>query len=367
MIVRNAAVLRDDAFVGGDLFVEGGRFAESGGGEVVDASGLYAVPGLVDIHLHGCVGYDFCDGTQQAIAAIAEYQAANGVTAFCPATMTLPEEQLLGICREAAAYTGSGAILAGITMEGPFFNAAKKGAQNAVYLREPDYGLYQRMQAASGGMLRVACVAPELSGAMAFIRQVVADGCRVSIAHTAAAYDVCMEAAEAGARHVTHLFNAMTPFSHRAPGVLGAAFDSGMMVELICDGFHLHPSVVRAMLAMFGPERTLLISDSMMAAGLGNGVYSLGGQEVRVREKRALLRDGTIAGSAHNLMDCLRAAVSFGIPLPTAVRMASGNPARAIGRECDMGSLEKGRQANFVLLEKDLRIAAVYIRGRRVA
>lgn len=371
MIIQNANVLSGDRFKPGDLYIEGDRFAAAASGETLDAAGMYAIPGLVDIHLHGCMGFDFCDGSRQATTAIAKYQAQSGITAFCPATMTLPEERLVAICSEAAAYAQNAlapgeALLAGITMEGPFFSAAKKGAQNERYLRAPGYALYSSMQQASGGMLRVACVAPELPDAMEYIRCVSADGCKVSLAHTTADYDTAIEAAKAGASHVTHLYNAMPPFAHRAPGIVGAAFDSGMTVELVCDGFHLHPSVVRATLAMFGSEHVVLISDSMMATGLGNGTYELGGQAVFVNNKRALLQDGTLAGSSCNLMDCLRTAVSFGIPLAVAAKMASTNPAKVIGCFDEMGSIEPGKLANLVLLDTALNVTAVFIRGGQV-
>lgn len=366
MKIANAQVFQEDgSFRQQDVFVAGEHFCDHAQGETLDAAGLFLIPGLVDIHLHGCVGHDFCDGTREAIAAIARYEAQNGVTAFSPATMTLPEETLLEVCRQAARYDGGGAMLAGITMEGPFFSVAKKGAQNEAFLRAPDTGLYRRLQEASGGLLKVACVAPELPGAMEFIGRVSGE-CAVSLAHTAADYDTAMRAFAAGASHVTHLFNAMEPFLHRAPGVVGAAADSGATVELICDGVHLHPAMVRAAVKLFGAERVVLVSDSMMATGLADGEYALGGQAVTVKGGRALLADGTIAGSARNLMDCVRTAVAQGIPLGAAVRMASANPARVIGRSGDMGAVRPGMLANFALLDEALALEAVYIKGKPV-
>lgn len=366
MIVENGLVYTPDhTFREEALFVEGETIATAAQGERIDASGCYVIPGLVDLHLHGCVGHDFCDGTPEAISAMADYLAENGITAFHPATMTLSEEELEGICRTAAAWQGSGAIFCGITMEGPFFNEAKKGAQNAAYLRPPDKALYHRLQEASGNRIGIVCIAPELEGALSLIQDLSPE-CRISLGHTAADYETAVKAFQAGASHVTHLFNAMPPFSHREPGIIGAAADEGAEVELICDGIHLHPSMVRSVVKLFGPEKVVLISDSMRATGLGDGNFTLGGQDVTVKDGKALLANGSIAGSAVNLMDCLRNAVSFGISLEDVVGMATENPARAIGRSGEMGSLEPGKLANFVLLDQSLSLQGVYLRGKRV-
>ena len=195
---------------------------------------------------------------------------------------------------------------------------------------------------------------------MEFIRE-ASKTCRVSLGHSAAGYDAAMEAFEAGAGHVTHLFNAMPPLHHREPGIIGAALDSGATAELICDGYHVHPSVVRAAFRLFG-ERLSLISDSLRCAGMPDGSYILGGQPILVREGQATLPDGTIAGSSISLMEGVRRAVSFGIPLEAAVYAASAAPAAAAG--LDAGVLARGRPADLVLLDRELRIQAVFVDGR---
>ena len=190
----------------------------------------------------------------------------------------------------------------------------------------------------------------------------------VSLAHTTADYDTAMEAYRRGAREATHLFNAMPPFTHRAPGVVGAAFDSPQVkVELICDGIHIHQSVVRAVFRLFGPERVVLISDTMRAAGMPDGDYTLGGQDVKVKGKFATLADGTIAGSVTDLMSCMRTAVGFGIPLADAVRAAAVNPAQVLGIYGRYGSLEPGKMANIVVLDSGLNVRDVFFRGERLA
>ena len=369
MIIKNAKVYSDGCrFVEKDLIIRDGRIvfgaAPLEGEAVIDADGAYALPGLVDIHFHGAVGHDFCDADAAGLQAIADFEASKGVLAICPATMTFSEEILNGIMDVAAAHRNErGADLVGINMEGPFISEKKKGAQNGAYLHAPDAAMFRRVQAQANGLFKLCDLAPELPGAMQTIEELSGE-VRISLAHTEADYDTACEAFRRGARQVTHLYNAMPPFSHRAPGVIGAAFDSeNVAVELIADGVHIHPSVVRAVFTLFG-GRVILISDSMMATGLEDGEYSLGGQAVTVRGNLATLHDGTIAGSATNLMDCVRSAVRMGIPLGQAVRAASTNPARALGIEHDYGSLEAGKLANVVLLDDELNIHTILLRGR---
>lgn len=332
---------------------------------IIDGAGCYAIPGLVDIHFHGCDGHDFCEGTDEAIQIIADYQLANGITSICPATMTLGEETLAKVCLAAAAHDNQkGATLCGINMEGPFLSKAKKGAQNPAYLKLPDADMFHRLNEQSGKLIKLVALACEEEGAMEFIDKVKADAV-VSLAHTISDYDTAMEAFNRGAKQVTHLYNAMLPFTHRDPGVVGAACDTeDCMVEVICDGIHIHPSAIRTTFKMFTDDRICLISDSMMATGMADGEYALGGQPVKVVGNKATLKDGTIAGSVTNLMDCMRTAVSFGIPLESAVKCASMNPAKAIGIYDQYGSLATGKVANIVLLNEDLTIKQIILKGQ---
>lgn len=336
--------------------------AAPGKESVTDAVGGYVIPGLIDLHFHGCMGSDCCDGTDEAFRTIAEYELKQGVTSITPATMTMPEETLTQICRCAKNYSHTdGASLFGLYLEGPFINPAKKGAQNETYIRHADTEMLSRLLEASGGMIRTVTVAPEMEGAMDFIRQ-NKDRVRISIAHTAADYDTAMEAFACGASQLTHMYNAMMPFAHRAPGPIGAASDSSRcMAELICDGIHVHPAAVRAAFKLFGDDRILFISDSIRATGLSDGQYDLGGQTVTVKGHKALLPDGTIAGSVTNLMGCMRTAVQdMGIPLASAVKCASSNPAKALGLFHEYGSLAPGKYADVVILSKKLEVKAVF-------
>ncbi|MDE6590729.1 MAG: N-acetylglucosamine-6-phosphate deacetylase, partial [Oscillospiraceae bacterium] len=330
-------------FVERDVCFDGGLLTpDSRDSQSYDASGCYVIPGLTDVHFHGCRGADLSDGDPEGLETMARYELGRGVTQICPAGMTLLEEQLLKVCRTAAEHRRAnrpGADLVGINLEGPFLSMAKKGAQNGEWLHAPDVPMLRRLMEAADGLVKLVSVAPEEPGAMEFIQEVSED-VAVSVAHTTADYDTALEAFRRGAREVTHLFNAMPGFTHRAPGVVGAALDSPWArVELICDGVHIHPSVVRATFQMFGAGRVVLISDTMRAAGMSDGEYGLGGQNVIVKGPLATLEDGTIAGSVTDLMACMKTAVSFGIPLADAVRAAAVNPAKAIGIFDRVGSL----------------------------
>lgn len=339
----------------------GGCGSEYGNQEVLDAEGCYLIPGLTDIHFHGCAGHDFCEGTKEAFEAIASYELCQGVTSMCPATMTLSPKRLAEILKGAAAYRRrqqsgencQGAELVGIHMEGPFVSPHKKGAQNGTYIRNPDAEMVKNWQKDGEGLVRLMTIAPELPGAMECI-ETCKDGMHFSLGHTQADYDTAMNAFHAGADHVTHLYNAMPPFSHREPGVIGAAFDyGGCYVELICDGIHLAPSTVRAAFRLFGDDRIILVSDSMEATGMPDGRYQLGGQRVNVKGSLATLSDGTLAGSVTPLYQCVRKAVSMGIPLESAVKAATINPCRSIGIDAEYGSIEIGKKAHFLLLNRN--------------
>ena len=324
MILKNGLVFTEDArFVLADVEIADGKIAQVAapgtldGPDAVDVSGKYVTPGFVDIHIHGSKGSDFCDAGAEHIETMSAYLGGEGVTAFCGTTMAFDEPILTNIFNIAKPYINKetgGAVLRGINMEGPFFNKAKKGAQAEKYIVDPEIEMFDRLYELSGDAIKLIDVAPELPGAVPFIER-ASKKCVVSIAHTTANYDQAKAAFAAGASHVTHLFNAMPPFNHRDPGVVGAASDDAAHVEMISDGIHLHPAVVRSVFRWFGAERVCLISDSMRAAGMPNGVYSLGGQTVYMTDGKATLEDGTIAGSATCLAECFRRAVSFGVPL----------------------------------------------------
>lgn len=372
MRYENGWIFADGRFVRGGFSVENGRFAhvlEDVPGPAEDLDGALVIPGLVDIHVHGCAGADFSDGDYAGLVRMARYLARRGVTSFAPASMTLPYDALDKAFHAAARLRreglADGARLMGIQMEGPFLSREKRGSQNPAYLRLPDWDRFLRLYDAAEGLLRIVDVAPELPGAVEFTRR-ASEKCRVSVAHTAAGYDQAAAVFDAGATHLTHLFNAMSGIHHRHPGPIGAASErENVTAELICDGIHVHPSAVRMAFRLF-PGRICLISDALRCCGMADGSYSLGGQEILLSGGVARLTGGAIAGSAADLYQCMRRAVSFGIPREQAVWAATALPARVIGRESETGAIADGRAADFVICGGELEPKAVYLGGKRL-
>lgn len=372
MRYENGWIFADGRFARGGFSVENGRFAhvlEDVPGPAEDLDGALVIPGLVDIHVHGCAGADFSDGDYAGLVRMARYLARRGVTSFAPASMTLPYDALDKAFHAAARLRreglADGARLMGIQMEGPFLSREKRGSQNPAYLRLPDWDRFLRLYDAAEGLLRIVDVAPELPGAVEFTRR-ASEKCRVSVAHTAAGYDQAAAVFDAGATHLTHLFNAMSGIHHRHPGPIGAASErENVTAELICDGIHIHPSAVRMAFRLF-PGRICLISDALRCCGMADGSYSLGGQEILLSGGVARLTGGAIAGSAADLYQCMRRAVSFGIPREQAVWAATALPARVIGRESETGAIADGRAADFVICGGELEPEAVYLGGKRL-
>lgn len=368
MIIKNGLVFEENkTFTVRDVYVENGiitdDLAQVTDRTEIDASGLYVLPGLIDIHSHGAVGYDFSDADTEGLKKILRYERSHGITSYCPTSMTLPVTQLKEIFATAVeaqkdAASEKQAALAGINMEGPFLDPAKKGAHVEEHIAPPDVNVFRECCECCDNLIRLVTLAPNVPGAIEFI-QALHEEVVISLGHTAADYNTSKKAIEAGAKHVTHLYNAMMPLAHREPGLIAAAAEnSECMAELICDGIHIHESVVRATFKLF-PDRVCLISDSMRATGLTDGTYDLGGQKVTVCGKLATLTDGTIAGSATNLYDCMRTAISFGIPREEAVAAATINPAKSIGIFNKAGSLTPGKKADILLADRDWNLVRV--------
>jgi len=332
--------------------------------ETIDFGDDYIIPGLIDIHTHGGAGGDFSDGDAAGIHIAARHYARHGVTGFLATTMTIPEVELTGAMQTIKEFTpGEGeAKCLGIHLEGPFVSSAKKGAQAESAIHRPNTKMWERLNSASGNKVKMVTVAPEEDGGIEFVRE-ISKHCVVSLGHTNADYETAMEAFAAGASHVTHLFNQMPAINHRAPGVIAAALDAGASAELICDGLHIAPAVVRLAYKLFG-EKLNIISDSLRCAGLPDGDYELGGQPITLSGGVARLSGSeTLAGSAITSLDGLRNFVSFGLPLEAAVYAASTAPARAAGLT-GVGELKAGNAADFIVLDKNLALKAVYISGK---
>ena len=372
MFFKNARIYCSDfQFRTGAFEVtEDGRFGailpDSVPEDAIDLNGKTVIPGLVDVHIHGAMGADFSDGDLEGITSMARYLASEGITSFSPASMTLPYETLKNAFATGKILRDNRpegcARLMGVQMEGPFFSEKKKGAQNGAYLKNPDYEAFETLYKESDGLIAIADIAPELPGAQEFVEK-ASKLCTVSVAHTD--YDNAAAAFSAGATHLTHLYNAMPGIHHRNPGVIPAAVENkNVRAEVICDGQHVHPASVRLAFSMFGAARMILVSDALRCLGLPEGEYELGGQPVFLKNNLARLADGTIAGSATNLYDCMRKAISFSIPEADAIRAVTYNPACAINAQDRIGSIETGKLADFLVCSADYSQKQVYLGGK---
>lgn len=372
MFLIHASYLdKDFQLVQGDIEIQEGTIVQVGenlprkeSDLAVDCAGYTIVPGFVDVHIHGCAGADTCDGTREALETMARFLLKHGVTSFCPTTMTTGRsviEQALLAAKELMDHpVEDGARVVGVNMEGPFIAKERKGAQKEEDILAPDFALFQHFFACSGGIVRLVDVAPEQPGGLEFVEK-ASQLCTVSIAHTTSDYNQAKAAFDKGVTHATHLFNAMSGLHHRDPGVVGAVWDeSRVRGELICDGFHIHPAVLRTAFRVLG-DRALVVSDSMRANGMPEGEpFDLGGQMVTVREGKATLADGTIAGSVTNLHQEIKNLVRFGVPFAQAVKAATLIPAQAIGMDGEIGSIAPGKRADLVVLDQSQDIVAVY-------
>ena len=320
-------------------------------GEIVDAGGDLLIPGLVDIHTHGALGMDSMSESLD-FGRWRRYLQENGITTFFPTTVTENDAAIERAVHNLADSDG-------IYLEGPYINAEKNGAHDKSKIHPVDAFLEKL-----AGKLRIVALAPEFPENMSVIEDLRARGVRVSLGHSSADYETGRTAFAKGASLLVHTFNAMNPLTHREPNLIGAALDDeGVFCEVISDGIHLHPAIVRILFRALGPKRMVLISDSMAATGFQDGDYLLGDLKVTVRDHIARTEYGAIAGSTNNLMEMVRKAVSFGIPLPAAVEMASLTPARAAGIDQDIGSIRTGKKANLVRCSDDLTIRTVYYHG----
>ncbi len=338
----------------------------------IDASDKYVIPGLIDIHLHGAMGFDIGDATYEAIDKIARFELSQGVTSFVGATMTMPVDNIIEVISTARDYMAHNqgsfcndlSSLIGLNIEGPFISPDKCGAQNKSHILPPDLALAKKFIKTGDGIVKILGLAPEMCSDLSIIKT-LSESVKVAITHSNSDYDTAIKAINMGASHVTHLFNGMTGFTHRSPGILGALVDSNdITIELITDGIHVHPAAVNMAYKLFSDKSLIMISDSMRGCGLGDGIYTLGDLDIEVKNHRATLKGtNSPAGSVSSLYDNIKAAYNMGLPLESIVAMATINPARCMGVDDRIGSIEAGKKADILILDKELNTDTIIKNG----
>ena len=364
-LIEGKALLFDKKIAG---ICDAGAVLNDASIEKIDAKGNYVAPGLIDLHIHGYLGEDASDGSAEGIRKMGEGIVKNGVTAWLPTTMTVSYEELekvfvmmRGLRTESEQADYKGAQILGINAEGPFINPSKKGAQAAEHIKPADAAFIKKY----ADIIRVFTIAPEMPGNLEVIAELRRDtDLLISMGHTGATYEQAMEAVQAGVGHATHLFNAMTPLAHRDPGVVTAALGSKTVsTELIADTFHVHPGLFQ-LVAQIKGDKLVLITDCTRAGGLPDGEYTLGGQPIFVKGIECRLADGTIAGSVLKLNNAVGNMLrNTDLPVWQAVRMASLNPAEAIGADKEKGSLCPGKDADIILMDEDCEVYQTIVRG----
>jgi len=383
LLLLNARVLTEEGLIDkGFIYIKDGKIAETGQASSLPAEkyrhaevielpkNSTVVPGFIDVHIHGAGGADTMDATTEALNTMASILPQEGTTSFLATTITQDQGEILKALRNAADYisnhnhSGKAEVI-GVHLEGPFINETRKGAQPADHIIAPDIELFAKMQGAAGNHIRLVTLAPEKENGYEFITYLAENGVIASIGHSDATYDQMAEAVKAGATHVTHLFNGMRGMHHRDPGVAGAALlFNELKIEMIADGIHVVPEMIDLSLRAKGTDGVILITDSMRAKCLKNGTYDLGGQEVSVSDGKALLADGTLAGSILKMKESLKNMMEFShITLEEAVKLASENPAKQLKIFDRKGSIAEGKDADLVVLDDDLDVSMAFCRG----
>lgn len=366
MNLINGNVFLDGKFVKTNISIKDSTVYEIGktaDNEIsVDCTGKYIIPGLVDIHTHGCSGYDFSSASSEEISVMQKYYLKNGITSILATTVALSDADIstaVNNIKEAVSNNTTGATIEGINLEGPYLSPEKCGAHDKSLLKEPDIDFIKSL----GNFIKVVNVAPEYSKSDDFIKNFPG---KTSIAHTACDYKSAIKAINLGADHITHIFNAMNGLHHRNPGVIGAFFDSDAVAEMICDGIHIASPIIKMMFKAYS-ERISIISDSMAATGLCDGTYKLGDLDVNVKNSVATLSDGTLAGSAMNIFDMMKYVISIGVEPEKAIRSVTEIPAKSVGINDKCGAISVGRNADLIILNNDFSIEKVIFHGKIVS
>lgn len=372
LCIKNGKVILEDDLVEKNVLINDGRIIAITSDlpencEVVDAHEAYVSPGFVDLHTHGRKGCDTMDALVDHLQTISKANLKTGCTSYLPTTMTMPVSDVACAVDAVSKVMDheEGARILGVHLEGPFISKAHKGAQNAANIIAPTYENFLKL---TGGhdIIKKITLAPENEGAYALIQSLSEDGISVSVGHSDATYKQAQKAFDCGANSTTHTFNAMTPLKHREPGIVGAVMNNPhVYAELILDGKHVMWPAAKILARLKGPDHLCLVTDSLECAGMPVGQYMLGGQKVWVKNGRAELADGTIAGSITGLNEEVRNAVThLNIPLITAVKMASYNPARSLHIK-NLGLIKEGYDADVIIFDHDFNVTAAFVKGKR--
>jgi N-acetylglucosamine-6-phosphate deacetylase len=375
MYIKDARLYLPNDIVTGDLVIKDGKITailtsghiDTPADEVIDARGLSVIPGFIDSHIHGANGYDAMDDDREAISAIAKHLVTEGTTAFLATTMTESVEAIdaaLTHAKETETTAGMAELL-GVHLEGPFVNVTKKGAQPAQHIKKPDLDLFNHWQTLSGNKIKTITMAPEEDADGTFIKRLRETGINVSMGHTDVSFDGAKQATKYGVNQVTHLCNQMNGIHHRDVGLVGASFLlPHLQLELIADGIHVSEEMLQLIYNNVGSDRLMLITDAMRAKGLKDGTYTLGGQTVHVKDNKATLEDGTLAGSVLPMIDAAKRMLELeGTTLQDIIQMASVNPARQLGVYDRKGSIEVGKDADLLIIDHDLHLHKTITKG----
>lgn len=328
--------------------------------EVIDAYGKYIIPAFIDIHTHGVVGYDFLDASVEEIGKMLEYYEKNGVKTIYPTIVTASKDKILTAIRNIveASKLYNNVTIVGIHIEGPFISIKQPGCHMISEIRRPTIRELDEICAVAGNMKLRFTIAPEVEGAEEFIKEAISRGINIGIGHSDADSETAKKAITLGANTMIHTFNAMSPLHHRKPGCVGVALLSDVFAEIIADGYHVNPDVVKLAYKVKGTDRLVLITDSMQATGMANGKYSIGGIDVYMKDDVVTTKEGVLAGSTLNLYKAVKNLMNFtGATLAEAVVCATKNPAKAVGIYNEMGSIEVGKKADFIILDENLEIS----------
>ncbi|NQT67736.1 MAG: N-acetylglucosamine-6-phosphate deacetylase [Actinobacteria bacterium] len=338
---------------------------------IIDAEGSYVVPGFIDLHVHGGGGADVMDGTPGSLEKVAKIHCFSGTTSFLPTTMTMNKDKIIksleNIKKVFQKGTGTSEII-GIHLEGPYINPKRKGAQKESDILKPSIKGFEEFNDISEGLIKMVTIAPEIPGAIDFIKYLYKNGIYSSAGHSYASYEQTLKAVKVGLSQITHIFNAMKMLHHREPGLVGAALTTEeLYAQVIADGFHVHPAVIKILVKAKSLDKIILITDAMRATSLGEGITELGGQKVVIKNSQARLEDGTLAGSIITMDKAIRIMVrEVSVPLKNAIQMATLNPAKSIGIQNNKGSLEPGKDADIVIMGGNLEIETVIAKSKIV-